>query len=154
MFYTLLGAGKPTLWRVSIDGGAPQELTKAASSTPAISPDGKLIAYVSWEAQPNSSARITVMQSEGGEPVKAFEIPGSLNGNINWTVNGLALTYVITSRGISNLWIQQLSGGQAKQLTDFQESQIFWFDWSRDGKHLVCARGMETDDVVLISNFR
>jgi hypothetical protein len=31
---------------------------------------------------------------------------------------------------------------------------IFDFAWSRDGKQLMLAKGNETSDVILISNFR
>ena len=36
----------------------------------------------------------------------------------------------------------------------FTSGRIFGFSWSRDGKQLFVAKGSETSDVVLISNFR
>jgi len=39
-------------------------------------------------------------------------------------------------------------------LTNFKTDRIFSFDWSRDGKQLIVARGKLTSDVVLISNYR
>jgi hypothetical protein len=47
-----------------------------------------------------------------------------------------------------------LDGGPPKQLTDFKADQIFWFDFSRDGKQLALSRGTQTSDVVLIKDFR
>src|SRR5262249_27855322 len=44
--YTLF-AGETTLWRVSIEGGAPVPITSSAAAYPAISPDGKSIAAMS-----------------------------------------------------------------------------------------------------------
>lgn len=43
--YTSERDGKPTLWRVSIDGGEATQLTDRLSLCPQISPDGKHIAY-------------------------------------------------------------------------------------------------------------
>jgi hypothetical protein len=39
-------------------------------------------------------------------------------------------------------------------LTDFKTDQMFWFDFSRDGKQLALSRGTQTSDVVLIRDFR
>ena len=113
-----------------------------------------MIAAVYRDEQANSPARIAVMPFEGGDVTKTFVIPQSTWGNLRWTPDGTALTYVITVGGVSNIWSQALTGGAAKQLTDFKTDQIFWFDWSRDGKQIVSSRGVETHDVVLVSNFR
>ena len=54
--------------------------------------------------------------------------------------DGRSLTYALTSKGVTNIWSYPLDGGQAKQLTDFKNDQIFNFRWSPDGKSLVfCA---------------
>ena len=36
-------------------------------------------------------------------------------------------------------------------VTGFISDQIFWFDWSNDGKQLACSRGRILNDVVLIT---
>jgi len=64
------------------------------------------------------------------------------------------LTYVDTRGGISNIWSQPLEGGPPKQVTDFKSEEIFSFARSRDGRQLALARGVETGDVVLISDSR
>jgi Tol biopolymer transport system component len=150
--YTLM-AGKMTIWRVSIEGGAPVPVSEKSTSSPVVSPDGKWIAAIYWDEQPNSPARIGVMPFPSGDTLKVFEAPKSTWGNIRWMADGQALAYVMTSEGVSNIWTQAIAGGAPKQLTNFKSDQIFQFDWSRDGSQLVCARGSEIDDVVLISNF-
>ena len=159
--YTLLGSGKPTLWRVSIDGGAPQQLSDRYTALPAISPDGKSIACVYRDEQPNSPLKLAIFPFEGGKPTQIFDVGISAAGNtlsleppVSWTPDGRALTYVVTAAGVSNIWSRPLTAGQARPLTNFKSERIFWFDQSRDGKQLVVARGTRTSDVVLISNFR
>jgi len=71
-----------------------------------------------------------------------------------WTADGHALTFVVTSSGVSNLWIQPATREAPRQLTNFKADRIFSFDWSPDGRQLIVARGMLTSDVVLISNYR
>jgi hypothetical protein len=39
-------------------------------------------------------------------------------------------------------------------MTNFTSGLIFDFCWTLDGKQLLLARGNETSDVILISNFR
>ena len=47
-----------------------------------------------------------------------------------------------------------MDGGEPMQLTDFRGDQVFNFDYSPDGQWLAVARGMATDDVVLISDLK
>ena len=157
--YTLLGAGKPTLWRVSIDGGAPQQLTDKYTAAPIVSPDGKSIACFYRDEQPNSLLKLAIFPIEGGQPTRTFDAPmtpetTSLFPPPRWTADGHALTFVVTSSGVSNLWIQPATREAPRQLTNFKADRIFSFDWSPDGRQLIVARGMLTSDVVLISNYR
>jgi eukaryotic-like serine/threonine-protein kinase len=153
--YTATSSNKFTLWRVGIDGGAPTQLTDKLSQWPVVSPDGKLVAcwYREEAAQP---WRIAVVPFEGGPPVKAFELPVTVEPSIpvRWTADGQALTFVATKSGVSNIWRQPLDGTPAAQLTTFPNEQIFWFEWSRDGRQLALSRGVVNSDVVLISNIR
>jgi len=150
--YTL-SAGKTTLWRVSIEGGAPLPVSDRFMFSPVISPDGKSIAAIYRDEQTNSPEKIAIMPFTGGEFWKIFDVSKSNWGTIRWMPDGRALSYVVTSGGVSNIWIQPLAGSAPRQLTNLKSEQIFWFDWSRDGAQIACARGTETNDVVLISNF-
>jgi hypothetical protein len=62
--------------------------------------------------------------------------------------------YIDTRGGVSNIWMQPIDGSPPKPVTDFKSEHIFSFDWSRDGKQLAVARGTQTSDVVLISDFK
>jgi Tol biopolymer transport system component len=73
---------------------------------------------------------------------------------LRWTPDGRALTYIDTINGVSNIWSLPVDGGPPKQLTDFKTDQIFWFDFSRDGKQLAVSRGTQTSDVIVIRDFR
>jgi hypothetical protein len=53
----------------------------------------------------------------------------------------------------SNIWRQRLSGGAPEKVTSYSDLTIFRFDLSRNGD-LALARGTQTRDAVLISNFR
>ncbi len=150
VFYVSYFQGIPTLWRVSIDGGEPVQLTYEHTLRPAVSPDGKLIACLRIDKS-SRRLKIVVIPSEGGEPLKFFEQVGAAsNSPIRWSPDGRALTYIGTADGGSNIWSQPLDGSSPKPLTNFTADHIFRFDWSRDGKHFVCERGVNINDIVLI----
>jgi eukaryotic-like serine/threonine-protein kinase len=154
VIYESYDSGKWTIWKVSIDGGQPIRLSDQNAEAPVVSPDGKLIAYYYMDEQANWQHRVAIMPFEGGAPIKTFDIPQTAGWVFRWTANSRALTYIDTRSGVSNIWSLPLDGGKPTQLTDFKADQIFFFDWSRDGKQLAASRGLVTNDVVLISDFK
>jgi Tol biopolymer transport system component len=154
--YTVTGGtDRFTLWKVSIDGGQPVRLTEKLSLQSSVSPDGKQIAC-GYRPDTRSPWRLVLFAIDGGQPRQSFEIAATveLPMVLRWTPDGRAVTYIDTRNGVSNLWLQPISGGQAKQLTSWTEQQIFSFAWSRDGKRIIAARGSRKDDIVLIRDAR
>jgi serine/threonine protein kinase len=149
-------SGSVRLWKVSIDGGEPVRLTDKLTSNPTVSPDGSLVACWYRDDQPNTLTKVAIVPFAGGDTVKVFDVPSSVNitAGLRWTSDGRALTYIDTINGVSNIWSLPLDGGPPKQLTDFKTDQIFWFDFSRDGKQLALSRGTQTSDVILIRDFK
>lgn len=148
-------SGKRAVWKISIDGGEPVQVSDKFSTRSNISPDGKLIAMLSKGEQPDAPLKILIIPFEGGEPVKSFDVPPTIDPDhgINFTPDGRAVTYV-DGRSTPNLWSQPLDGGQPKQLTDFKENGVWQSAWSRDGRQMAITRGTVTKDVVLIKDFR
>ena len=149
-------SGSLRAWKVSIDGGEPVQLTDKLTLNPTVSPDGSLVACFYREDQPNAPIKVAIIPFAGGDPIKVFDIPGSVNisAGLRWMPAGRALTYIDTINGVSNIWSLPIDGSAPKQLTDFKTDQMFWFDFSQDGKQLALARGTETSDVILIRDFR
>lgn len=61
------------------------------------------------------------------------------------------MTYSLTQDEISNIWLQPLAGGPARQLTNFAADYILDFAWTPDNR-LILARGPMNQDIVLISS--
>lgn len=151
IIYSTWSIGKPTIWKVSVDGGEPVQLVDKYSKSPVISPDGKQIACSYWDEQYDTKFYIALIPIDGGTPVKTFDLP---TANVRWASDGRALTYIDTHNNASNIWSQPLAGGPPRQLTNWKSDRIFNFAWSRDGRQLALARGVITNDVVLISDAR
>ncbi len=153
IFHSPVGAWL-MLWKVSIEGGEPAQMTPQPAGRGVVSPDGRLIAYYYLNEQTKRPG-VAVIPFEGGEPLKVFrEMPLPAWGLMRWSPDGKAITYIVTREGVSNLWSQPLDGGKPQQLTDFKEDQIFRFAWSRHGKDLALDRGATINDIILISHFR
>src|SRR6185369_1649732 len=95
--YSTLNWGRPTIWKVAIDGGEPVQIVNRASSYPMISPDGKLLAFLYTESPdpltpPN---RIAMIPFEGGEPLKTFnfEPATTVITKAYWSNDGKAILY-------------------------------------------------------------
>lgn len=146
-------SGRPTLWKVSINGDHAAQMTSFNASVPVVSPDGRLIACRYWDEN-GGAQKIAIISFSGGPPTKILNIPIVNWQRVRWMSDGASLTYIDTRAGVSNLWRQPIDGGAPKQLTAFKSDQIFSYDWSRDGRLLAYERGLETSDVVLISSFQ
>lgn len=144
--YALAEQGKTTLWKAPISGGNSVQLTDTNSFYPAISPDGKLIAFLRDDGR---HPAIEIISFEGGS-VKTFEPARGRLNVIRWSADSRALTYAATHDKVSNIWIQPMDGSAPRQMTDYKDGLIFWFDWSPDGRWMAASRGVARSDVVLI----
>jgi serine/threonine protein kinase/Tol biopolymer transport system component len=155
VIYTATGSTMYTLWRVPIDGGTPVQLTDKLSQWPAASPDGRWIAC--WYREETKQPwRVALLPATGGAPSRFLDTPPTADPSlpVRWLPTSRAISFVDNRNGVSNVWSLALEGGELKQLTNFSSEQIFWFDWSRDGKQLACSRGLLVNDVVLLTAHR
>jgi len=144
-----------TIWRVPIEGGPPVKVNDGFAVRPAVSPDGKLLAFWQNDGQPNTPWRLAILSFETGKQVRTFDVAPTVqigwNTLLRWSADSKDLTFVDNKGGFENVWAQPIDGGPARQLTDYKDRDIFSFDWSRDGS-LVASKGVITSDVVLISD--
>ena len=146
---------RTSLWRVPVEGGTPERLTKDLSMRPSVSPDGRVVAYWHKEEKPGAPWSIAVIPAEGGEP-RVYEVPqNEANGmsSIHWTTDGRSLVYTDYREGVTNLRLQPLAGGEPRPLTNYAREVFYSFDISRDGR-LLLANGLTTSDVVLFKDSR
>jgi Tol biopolymer transport system component len=151
IFYTV----KNQMYRMSVDGTDPVKIADTPEEAFAlkVSPDGTLITFAYQEGRPVPVGKLGVVAAAGGAARFIAQVP--IGGrNPNWSPSGKAIQYRLTRNGASNIWEQPVAGGPPRQITNFTSGLIFDFSWSLDGKQLLLARGNETSDVILISNFQ
>ncbi|HEV8336717.1 MAG TPA: protein kinase [Candidatus Polarisedimenticolia bacterium] len=150
LYVTIKGS---QIWKIPIEGGAPVKIVETSLGAAAFSPDGRLIACETFVPKGNRLERaMQVFPSQGGPAIHTIPFPDGLT--IRWTPTGDGLTYTRETDGVSNIWKQPLDGTPPKPITDSKTGQIFSYDWSPDGRHLILSRGQVTSDVILITDFR
>jgi Tol biopolymer transport system component len=152
--YTSRADGKFRIWKSPLKGGEAVKLTEVDSISPAISPDGKLVAYFIIEK--GKPVKLGLISIDGGDPVKTIELPTTTNSDagIAWNKTGNAVLFVNTLGTTSNIWTQPINGAKATLLTAFKEFQIAAFALNAEGNRLAIARGSRNRDIVLIKNVR
>lgn len=150
VFYTSggpdAGIEKSKLWKVSIEpSGEPVQLTDYPANWKDVSPDGNFVA-IRFKAGAGT-LKLGIITPSGGQPVKVFDLKE--NSQLRWKPDGRSITYIKDS----NIWEQPLSGEPPRPITKFTAETIYFFDWSKEGD-LICTRGYQARDPVLISNFK
>lgn len=110
-----------------------------AVGSPAVSPDGKWIAYTvrtpDYEKK-KSETRIWMVPTEGGEPLP-MTAKGTSAGNPQWSPDGKYLSFTASRNDSkSQVWVLDRRGGEAQQLT-FVDQGISGYKWSPDGSRLM-----------------
>jgi Tol biopolymer transport system component len=142
---------------VPIGGGTPRRIADLDTRAPDVSPDGRLLAFISLNATNELEIVVCALTDCSGQ--QSFSPPGiaepiSRASVIRFTPDQAAIAYVNTVAP-SNIWLQPLDGSPARPLTDFADDlSIFDFAWSADGQRLAITRGSVSTDIVLFSDFR
>ena len=116
------------------DGFNPQNVVKSQEPimSPAWSPDGKKLAYVSFESKRSA---IFIQTLANGEREKVSELPG-INGAPAWSPDGTHIAMTLSKDGNPEIYVLSLSNRALRRITDH-----FAIDtepaWSKDGSQLV-----------------
>lgn len=128
--------GKPGQYRLEVadaDGFNPQNILKSSEPimSPAWSPDGKQLAYVSFE---NHRSQIYIVDVATGHRERVSSTPG-INGAPAWSPDGKKLALVLSHENVPKIFILDLTNDKLTQVTDGAaiDTEPFWLD----GSHLL-----------------
>ncbi|MCW5968347.1 MAG: PD40 domain-containing protein [Blastocatellales bacterium] len=155
LIYETTGDGHPRLRRIPTAGGDSEEITDYYAARPAISPDGHWIAFY-YVDDSNTGIKIAIAPYDTDNPRlplpgRTFHHPPPSPPLLRWKSDSRAVIYCVTGHEVSNLWAQPILGDAPRRFTNFDADRIFSFAWSRDGRHLACARGRIESDAVLLT---
>jgi dipeptidyl aminopeptidase/acylaminoacyl peptidase len=52
-----------------------------------------------------------------------------------------------SSSGVLNVWARSFDGGDAKPVTDETHRPVGWYDWARDGRHVLYLQDQDGDEI-------
>jgi eukaryotic-like serine/threonine-protein kinase len=157
-------SGHGQLMRVGIDGGKPERVSGELILQPQISPDQKSVAGF-YDPDPSKPPKIAIAGMQGGEIRSLFEVPpevvwtGDGGHKLEWTKDGRNIVYSVRKEEVPTLWAQPVGSVGApaaspKRIASFaQDTRLWAFSISPDGKQIAYSRGQDITDAVLISHF-
>ena len=136
-YVTVTGSGKRREYHLQIadtDGRDPQSVISSPEPimSPAWSPDGKRIAYVSFE---NKTSAIFIQTLASGERQKISDAPG-INGAPAWSPDGSRLALTLSKDGSPDIYVLDIGSGALRRITS-DISIDTEPGWSPDGRKLV-----------------
>ena len=136
-YITASGAGKTREYRLQIadaDGQGAREVMNSSEPimSPVWSPDGKRMAYVSFE---DRTAAVYVQNLSTGERRKVSATPG-INGAPSWSPDGSTLALTLSKDGNPEIYTLDVASGALRRVThdDAIDTEA---SWSPDGRSLV-----------------
>ncbi|MDZ7751491.1 MAG: Tol-Pal system beta propeller repeat protein TolB [Gammaproteobacteria bacterium] len=128
------GKRRYTLEVADSDGANPQTLLTSGQPimSPAWSPDGSRLAYVSFESG-NSAVYVQKVRTGEREQVAGFE---GINSAPAWSPDGRFLALTLSRDGNPEIYTLALDGGTFRRITDHGAIDTEP-NWSPDGRHIV-----------------
>jgi eukaryotic-like serine/threonine-protein kinase len=143
--------------KLSMHGGEPVKLETVGPDQYrfGITPDGKEVAVVMFVPGSNGEhAEFTFISLETGKVTRRVPAMGRIT-DAKVTPDGQNIGYIRRERGLDNLWLQPVTGGAPRQLTDFHllrstNQHILALAWSPGGNRIGVTRRLNKGDVVIL----
>ena len=118
--------GLTDIWLVPVAGGPARQLTsdKAADTSPALSPDGRSLAFLSKRGD-DKEPQVYVISLEGGEARRLTQVPTGANA-IKWFPDGKRIAFV------TPIWTDLVAwDDQAKRQKERADSKVSARSWGK-----------------------
>jgi hypothetical protein len=136
----------------SLSGGDAKQLNDKVIEFAVASPDSQQIAALASQGTGvNFRTLIEILPAQGGLPVKTFPPLAAMSNIFQYSADGQSLYYPVTAKGVSNIIMQPIGGKTIMPMTNFNDLQIYGYDYDWKNKRLAVARGRHDTDVVLLT---
>ena len=139
----------PGLFKIPVDGGAPERLVTGEARNPVWSPNDDLIVYATPFSGAGGSDALRGVKPDG-TPVQMPEVRVRMGGAHRFLRGGAGLVYL---KGIESkdFWLIDFATNKTRQLTSLSDrGYLNAFDVTADGKFIVFDRVRQNSDIVLI----
>jgi len=149
----LEGASPTTCIVAPIAGGTPIATFTWPPSVGAVkwTPDGKGLSFLVTK---DNIANLFIQPLSGGPPRPVTRLTEGGVEDYLWSPDGKRLVLKRTVANVANLWSAGTDGRAPEPITDFATGSIFAIDAAKDGKTIYFLYGNESNDIVLLKNFR
>ena len=149
------GSVLPTLWSISLDGVSLTQLTGYFASHPAISPDGREIAYHFMDyGGENPHWRLGLIDGENHSLLNKLDFPLPISQRKTiWRSNDNLLTMTFASGERSGILLLSPLDGTFQTFDNLAAGKISAFDWSPDSGRLAFSQNFESNNIVLLGGF-
>jgi serine/threonine protein kinase/Tol biopolymer transport system component len=136
----------PYLMRQPLRGGTAQRVM-ACSVWYDLSPDGKSLANITWEAV----SRLQIISTDSLQEISSFYVPQDVHPEITFATDGKSIFY-FTGPGFSEtIWRQPLVGkANAVKVVSLPGKQVHWIRPSPGGKKLGLTLATPSSEAVII----
>lgn len=148
-------SGMNDIFRVSLDGGTPMQVTADAYTSEyfsAPSPDGGTIAFTGhgfgfsqWWRKGHShidESEVWLMRFGSKSSYEQVSEGGAKEVWPMWSKDGRTIYYVSDRSGAQNIWAKEL-GGKSRQVTQFKDGRVLWPSIGYDGRTMVFERNFQ-----------
>lgn len=120
-------------------------------SEPAVSPDGRFVAYLHHPPDDLDRTDIMLSEIEAGIVGPVTETPGRENTAPEWSPDGRRFAYTSERPGFFELFIFEIEGGEEHQVTHLGHD-VDDYSWSPEGKRMaVAVNRCGSDDLAILN---
>jgi eukaryotic-like serine/threonine-protein kinase len=146
--------GVVELMKASFDGGSPTKIMSGDFGDLSFSPDRNNFVLTALKQEQGKTVRHLMLISLTDLKV-IHDVPVDPRASsFGVLADNSAFVYIMREGNVDNLYTVPVTGGSPHQLTHYKSEHIRTYEFTRDGKTLVVARGSEIANAVMISNFR
>ena len=157
IYYTIFGQEfiQRMLWRVPIDGGAPQKILDDVNSNVSLSADGRHLAYNSYDRSNKTLNLIVAELKEDGtlqslKNVSTLLQPNYFSGSPGLSPDGSKIAYGIAAvdgqKTTVNFFVYDLKAGAEQRLVAKDFNDIFSAVWRENGNEIIISANEKNTD--------